>query len=560
MEVNTERIMEEIREQIAQEQANAVDVQKIVEEIRAQICRDGVREQVPAFSRIAVPGDNNGVPTQERQNKWDEFIENLRVVNLSYDNPYYWELGPRGVKTFVKRVIRKILKFLLLPILAKQNEFNAHTVRCLNAMRELVEEQRVENRKLQHENDRQTKEIEQNRSAIHDLNDEISRLSAKDEITQDALNKLCEDCQEIRDEVKALQVSAQENESSIQQVEQKIQESLQQLQQIGFEMEHLSASCSNEDQNLTERIENLQNSIRTLDLPLSEINQRVDGAEESIQKLLQRADLADHQSDELSSNMARLILRERNKTYPDAAEVVQAQETNQTVQTEENIYQELDYFKFQNAFRGTRAMIAERQKMYIPYFENQAQPIIDIGCGRGEFLQLMRDNRIQAFGVDLYPEYVVEGELNGVDVRCGDGIDYLEKTDQQFGGIFAGQIIEHLSFERLVHLCRLAYQKLADGTYLVMETPNPTSLSIFTSSFYIDPTHSKPIHPLTLGYILREVGFSDVQTVYTDCSRPEQLPLLQGDGIRNIEEVNRAIQRVSNMLYGSQDYAVIAKK
>ena len=227
---------------------------------------------------------------------------------------------------------------------------------------------------------------------------------------------------------------------------------------------------------------------------------------------------------------------------------------------EEDPYRELDYPNFQDRFRGARDLIKARQEIYIPYFENRKGYVLDIGCGRGEFLQLLKEKGITAKGVDIYPEYVADGKVNGLDVQQGNGIEYLERAEQEFGGIFLGQVIEHISFEELMHICKLAYQKLEQGACLIMETPNPASLSTFTSSFYVDPTHNKPIHPLTLEYILCEVGFTDVQTLYTACSRPEQLPLIEGEGIKNLEEINKAIGRVSNMLYGSQDYAVIAKK
>ena len=94
-----------------------------------------------------------------------------------------------------------------------------------------------------------------------------------------------------------------------------------------------------------------------------------------------------------------------------------------------------------------------------------------------------------------------------------------------------------------------------------METPNPTCLSTFSNAFYVDPTHIKPVHPVLLAYMLREAGFSEVQTVYTEASRAgTPLPLIDSDGIRNLDEVNHAIERVSNLLYGSQDYAVVAKR
>lgn len=225
------------------------------------------------------------------------------------------------------------------------------------------------------------------------------------------------------------------------------------------------------------------------------------------------------------------------------------------------IYQKLDYFKFQNDFRGSQSTIMERQKMYLPYFQNATAPVLDIGCGRGEFLRIMKDHNIPAFGVDLYPEYEVEGELVGLDIRQGDGIAFLQESNERYGGIFACQVIEHIGFDQLQVLCAAAYEKLEPGAYLVLETPNPTCLSMFTNSFYIDPTHSMPVHPLLLEYLLREIGFREIKTVFTDASKMDfTLPKIESDGIKNLAEVNAAIERVSDLLYGSLDYAVIAKR
>lgn len=393
MDVNTERIMAEIRDQIAKEREQTVDIEAIMREIRAQIAAEGIKEQIPAFSPVTI--DRPADCAQGGVDGWEQFMQSLRYVNESYEIPYYWELGSANLKTFIKRLIRKLLKFLLAPIVVRQNEFNAHMVRCLNSMRYFMEEQQAKNQKVR--------------------------------------------------------------------------------------------------------------------------------------------DLQQHVEMELQD-----LWRLRGK--------------------EEDPYRELDYPNFQDQFRGARDLIKARQEIYIPYFENRKGYVLDIGCGRGEFLQLLKEKGITAKGVDIYPEYVVDGKANGLDVQQGNGIEYLERAEQEFGGIFLGQVIEHISFEELMHICKLAYQKLEQGACLIMETPNPASLSTFTSSFYVDPTHNKPIHPLTLEYILREVGFTDVQTLYTACSRPEQLPLIEGEGIKNLEEINKAIGRVSNMLYGSQDYAVIAKK
>ena len=181
-----------------------------------------------------------------------------------------------------------------------------------------------------------------------------------------------------------------------------------------------------------------------------------------------------------------------------------------------------------------------------------------MGCGRGEFLELLRENGIDAKGVDLYEEFTQMCILKGLNVTCDDALHFLDEQ-QNVGGIFAGQLIEHLKMNHLVELCRLAYEKLEDGAYLIMETPNPTCLAIYSHAFYIDPSHNKPVHPLTVKYILEKAGFTETEIVYTDTSKlPIFIPPIKG--VEGDEQFNNAMRIVSELLFGSQDYAIVARK
>jgi O-antigen chain-terminating methyltransferase len=96
---------------------------------------------------------------------------------------------------------------------------------------------------------------------------------------------------------------------------------------------------------------------------------------------------------------------------------------------------------------------------------------------------------------------------------------------------------------------------------VILETPNPTSLAIYTNWFYVDPSHNKPVHPLTLEYFLKQAGFSDIEVLYTEQSKPDfKIPELHVTGAENLEEFNNGMKVVSNVLFGSQDYAIIARK
>ena len=223
----------------------------------------------------------------------------------------------------------------------------------------------------------------------------------------------------------------------------------------------------------------------------------------------------------------------------------------------ENVYAGIDYFVFENHFRGSTEQIKRNQCQYVKYFEGKCN-VIDLGCGRGEFLELLKEKGIEGKGVDLYDEFVAVCQMNGLDVTCDDALHFLS-AQQNVGGIFAAQLIEHLTTYQLVELCRLAYEKLVEGAYIVMETPNPRCLTIFSNAFYVDPSHKNPIHPLTAEYILQQSGFTDIEIIYTDMSRNTCfIPAISG--VENADQFNEAMHTVSEILFGSQDYAIIARK
>ncbi|MCD7890656.1 MAG: class I SAM-dependent methyltransferase [Ruminococcus sp.] len=264
---------------------------------------------------------------------------------------------------------------------------------------------------------------------------------------------------------------------------------------------------------------------------------------------------------EMSKVKLREIEREMKKIS--AAPVSAAAETAQLSETEkpdtDSDYEAIDYFDFENHFRGSIESIKNAQKSYLKYFENKSH-VLDIGCGRGEFLSLLKENNINAEGVDIYAPYADYCQMQGLAAVCCDGTEYLASLDG-VDGIFVGQVVEHLRPNEIIRLCNTAYERLTEGGCIVIETPNPTSLAIYTNAFYIDPSHVKPVHPLTMKYYLECAGFKNIEKIYTESSKPPySIPELKCSSAENGEEFNRAMKTVSDIIFGSQDYAIIAVK
>ena len=198
---------------------------------------------------------------------------------------------------------------------------------------------------------------------------------------------------------------------------------------------------------------------------------------------------------------------------------------------------------------------------YIKYFEQQ--DVIDIGCGRGEFLELLAEKGIKAVGIDIYKDFVDYCSDKGLNAVHTDALSYLRSVpDNSLGGIFLGQVIEHLEQDYLTELIELSYQKLRLGAHFVAETPNPTNLTTFTNSFYLDLSHVKPIHPETMKFLLHYFGFKEANIVFSEISKIQySLPVLDGDDhIANLQGFNDGINLINNLLFGYQDYAIIGKK
>ena len=142
--------------------------------------------------------------------------------------------------------------------------------------------------------------------------------------------------------------------------------------------------------------------------------------------------------------------------------------------------------------------------------------MLDIGCGRGEFLDMLRERGISARGVDLNPEMAAICRDRGLDATAGDALSYLlAQPDGSLGGLFAAQVVEHLEPDYLLRLLDAAYHKLRPGSKIVLETINPACWYAFFASYIRDITHVQPLHPDTLRYLLVASGFQRVDIRYS---------------------------------------------
>ncbi len=207
-----------------------------------------------------------------------------------------------------------------------------------------------------------------------------------------------------------------------------------------------------------------------------------------------------------------------------------------------------DYARFAEAFRGSEERVRDAQRIYLDDFKRCAN-VLDIGCGRGEFLELMRDAGVTARGIDSSPESIALCREKGLSAEIADLFEYLRAIDDgDLDGIFCSQVVEHLPPERLPEMIRLAAAKLERGGVIAIETPNPDCLAIFSTYFYLDPTHYRPVPAKLLEFYLREFGIGDLQLRRLEPA---------ADSMPSLAELPPAFREA---FFGGLDYAIVGKK
>ena len=213
----------------------------------------------------------------------------------------------------------------------------------------------------------------------------------------------------------------------------------------------------------------------------------------------------------------------------------------------------IDYLAFESRFRPEET-VRERQQAYVEDLRG-TEPVVDLGAGRGELVELLSEAGISAYAVEIEPDFIELMRDKGIEVVAQDAVEHLRGLeDGSLGGIVASHVVEHLPAAAVAELVALAGEKLAEGGTLILETPNPESLVAGSINFHRDLTHRRPIHPDTLVFLCDSAGFSSVEIRrLSPMSEDERLPVPAGG------ELEEIVTQLNDLLYGYQDYAVVAR-
>ncbi|MFL6229162.1 MAG: methyltransferase domain-containing protein [Pyrinomonadaceae bacterium] len=210
------------------------------------------------------------------------------------------------------------------------------------------------------------------------------------------------------------------------------------------------------------------------------------------------------------------------------------------------------YAAFEDQFRGAREEIKERLRVYLPVLRaaSVAGDVLDIGCGRGEWLELLKENGVACRGVDHNRVFVERCRARGLDVIEADAVSYLGGLpDESLNAATSFHLVEHLPFETLIKLIDEIMRTLRRGAPVILETPDPENIVVGSYGFYADPTHRNPIPSPTLKFLLEARGFSRVEVMKL---RPPDEVKLEGDA--------EIVKRFNQHFYSARDYAVVGWK
>ena len=216
------------------------------------------------------------------------------------------------------------------------------------------------------------------------------------------------------------------------------------------------------------------------------------------------------------------------------------------------------YAALEDEFRGSREQIRERLSFYLPTLTEggiggESMPVLDVGCGRGEWLELLRENHLQATGIDLNRVLLAMCRERGLPVLEAEAVEYLQSLPEaSLGAVTGFHILEHLPLPQLLDLLNEAKRVLKPGGVAIFETPNPNNVFVGSRYFYLDPTHRHPIPPLLGRFLAEARGFERVEIL-------ELHPWPKEHHV-NTSTGGEIAARFNECFYGPQDYAIIGWK
>lgn len=316
----------------------------------------------------------------------------------------------------------------------------------------------------------------------------------------------------------------------------------------GISSQELNDKITHLEQNFLD----LNHHVHVLKKDFSELKESYFEGNKAVETVDQRIKILD---DRLTDVFHQMTIMNENNVKPAAStkESVEKPSNRSELVADEHLLDNF-YVHFERWFRGTEEEIAKRQSVYLPYFkeskiDSKKFPVIDIGCGNGEFVELLNKNGIRAIGLDLNKAMVDNVKKKGLEAFQGDALSYLRKQKSSSCMAITGfHIVEHIPFLDLVKIFNECYRVLTPGGFVIFETPNPENTIVGSCNFYNDPSHLHPLPPMFLELVMKTRGFpkNEVKRLHPLKSK--------------IEHSDPLVKEMAQRFFGPQDYAIISHK
>jgi len=362
------------------------------------------------------------------------------------------------------------------------------------------------------------------------------------------------------------QQNQDELQGEIQELEREMQSQIEQLAQKGDRIANqIQEGLQSQIEQLDQKRDRIANQIQEgLQTQIQHLDRELYQKTEQLQEYLETQIKDSNEKNFQNSHYLKIDLLQQKRLINKFLEATAGSEGGSSSEPAQIFAGELDhsldafYFAFEEHFRGSREEINRRLEVYLPRLrEAQIAPgdslILDLGCGRGEWLELLRDNGYRARGIDLNRVVIEQCQSRGLEVVEGDVIAYLQSMPDESVAVITGfHIIEHLPFEILVKLLNEAFRVLRHRGLVIFETPNPANVLVGSCNFYFDPTHRNPLPSLMTQFLGQYCGFAEV----------EILNLNPSDGFKadEVNELDELSKQFNQYFYGPMDYAVIGYK
>ncbi|MBO7543616.1 methyltransferase domain-containing protein [bacterium] len=228
----------------------------------------------------------------------------------------------------------------------------------------------------------------------------------------------------------------------------------------------------------------------------------------------------------------------------------------------EKAWHSADYELFEDESRGDVADIRERLGFYVPLLEKAAKGgglVADLGCGRGELLELLKEKKITALGIDNNEAAVIRGKKAGLNMECKDLFQYLrEAKEGSLAAVTAMHVIEHMTPSEQGEFLALSLKALKPGGLIAMETPNIMNLHVASCDFYSDITHVRPVHPVALRNRMKQMGYKDIDIKFLHPFPQSEQLILDASGLG--EEAKKNFEKINDLIWGCRDCVILATK